>query len=100
VKHLLFLVKIFPFRRLRLPVSPGSTHLLHKLMEPVVSAGCKALSVTKLSLSVLFCNALKLSLIIFENVAFCNGFRYNGVTDATKWVSRRGDLNFFVNHSL
>jgi hypothetical protein len=39
---------------------------------------CRALSVTKLSLQALFCNALKLSLFICENIAVYNGLRCNG----------------------
>jgi hypothetical protein len=39
---------------------------------------CRALSVTKLSLYAIFCNAITLSLFIFKFVTFCNGLRCNG----------------------
>jgi hypothetical protein len=44
----------------------------------IQSWACTALSVTKLSLYALFCNALKLSLFIFEIVAFCDDLQCNG----------------------
>jgi hypothetical protein len=56
----------------------------------------RAFSVTKLSLEALFCNTLKLSLFIFEIVAFCNGGSPISVTNSGSRKNLMVHYNWFV----